>query len=240
MMDCAEYRRAILADPRHPGADMLAHAATCHECSGYTERLLRFESRLDRALRVSVEEAQSTGAGAPARPVRSRAARRRPMPRRWLAIAASVLVAAVVAGSLWLAVPGSSLAADVVSHVAKEPQAWAHADIAVPELKLNQVLGEHMRLKANAGRVSYANSCLFRGYVVPHLVVQTEAGPVTVMVLTHQSVMSSEQFNEQGYRGVIVPVQGHGSLAVLERGPSTDIKAIEAVAARVLGAIDWT
>jgi len=162
MMDCAEYRRSILADPRHPGTDMLAHVATCADCSGYTERLLRFESRLDRALRVSVEEVQGTGVAAPPRPGRSWTARPRRVPRRWLAIAASVLVAAVVAGSLWLAVPRSSLAADVASHVAQEPQAWAHADVPVPELKLNQVLGEHMRLKANAGVVSYANTCLFR------------------------------------------------------------------------------
>ena len=40
---------------------------------------------------------------------------------------------------------------------------------------------------AGAGLVSYANSCVFRGHHVPHLVVQTEAGPVTVMVLVHES-----------------------------------------------------
>jgi hypothetical protein len=39
---------------------------------------------------------------------------------------------------------------------------------------------------------------------------------------------------------VIVPIPGHGSLAVLERGPATDLDAVESVAARVQSAIDWT
>ena len=47
--------------------------------------------------------------------------------------------------------------------------------------------------------------------------MQTESGPVTVMVLVHERVSKPLQFDEQGYRGVIVPVPGHGSLAVLGR-----------------------
>jgi hypothetical protein len=97
-----------------------------------------------------------------------------------------------------------------------------------------------VRLKAVAGLVSYASSCSFRGHTVPHLVVQTELGPVTVMVLTHETIRSAMRFNEQGYRGVIIPVRGHGSLAVLERGPDTDIKAVEGVAARLHSPPDWT
>ena len=77
----------------------------------------------------------------------------------------------------------------------------------------------HVRLAAGAGVVSYASSCAFRGHHVPHLVIQTESGPVTVMVLVHERVQKPVQFDEQGYRGVIVPVAGHGSLAVLTHGP---------------------
>ena len=52
--------------------------------------------------------------------------------------------------------------------------------------------------------------------------------------------VSAERFDEQGYRGVIVPATGHGSLAVLVRGPSADPAFIERVAARVLSSIQWT
>jgi hypothetical protein len=71
-------------------------------------------------------------------------------------------------------------------------------------------------------------------------VVQTAQGPVTVMVLGHESVQTPMRFDSQGYRGVIVPVPGHGSLAVLEKGSETDMKTVRDVATRVLSAITWT
>jgi hypothetical protein len=145
-----------------------------------------------------------------------------------------------VAGTLWVAAPGRSLAADVVTHMAGEPDAWQRTEVPVPTRSLQEVLDEsHLRLGPDAGVVSYASSCTFRGHHVPHLVIQTESGPATVMVLVRERVSKPVQFDEQGYRGVIVPVAGHGSLAVLTRGPSTDIKSVERIAARVLDSIVW-
>jgi hypothetical protein len=232
MMDCTEVRRALLADPRDITAEMAAHRDTCHDCAQFAQQLLRFEGRLERALRVETPDV-------PVRHVRP-AMGRVFEHRGWLAIAASVLVAVVVAGSLWLAVPGPSLAADVVTHMAGEPEAWQTTDVPVPGSDLSTVLDEsHLSLKPDVGVVSYAQSCQFRGHHVPHLVVQTAAGPVTVMVLVHEPVRAATQFDENGYRGVIVPVAGHGSLAVLARGEATDPKMVEEVAARVENSIIW-
>jgi len=243
MMDCAQVRRALLAEPSNDDPGVRLHLATCHECTRYAVQLRRFEGRLDRALRVEVSQRlMEQRVVTPLRAARPRAARPwDPQHRRWLAAAASLLLGTAVAVSLWLAAPGRSLAADVVKHMAEEPYAWARTDIPVPEPRLDKVLiDSHVRFRPSAGLVSYANSCSFRGHKVPHLVVQTDSGPVTVMVLTHEVLRSAMRFNEQGYRGVIVPVPGHGSLAVLERGPETDIKTVEGVAARVQGALDWT
>ena len=238
MMDCGQYRRALLADPHGVSPEMRSHVAGCRDCTEYTERVQRFEDKLDRALRVDiVPGARARGL----RGLRTRLARAPRRRRRWLAAAASLLVACVVAGSLWLVAPGSSLAADVVNHMAEEPDAWARTDVPVPQPQLEAVLGEsHMRLRANAGLVTYASSCLFRGRQVPHLVVQTDVGPVTVMVLAHETSRGQQRFNDQGYQGVIEAVPGHGSLAVLERGSAFDERTIEAVITRVQSAIDWT
>jgi len=243
MMDCAQYRRAILAEPANDDADLRLHLSTCDECTGYTLQLRRFEGRLDRALRVSIQPPlQQSRVVTPMRAAQPRGARAWDPPhRRWLAAAASILLGTVVAVSLWLVAPGRTLAADVVAHMAGEPNAWARTAVPVPEPKLDKVLIEsHVRLKASAGLVTYASSCSFRSQVVPHLVVQTEAGPVTVMVLTHETLRARVRFNEHGYRGVIVPVRGHGSLAVLEQGPNRDAGKVDDIAARVLGALDWT
>jgi Protein of unknown function (DUF3379) len=235
MKDCTAYRRSMLADPSDPDPELLEHRDGCDECARFTDQLLRFESRLSRALRVTLP------AGRPALPLRARTAPRlAAYSKSWLAMAASVLLAVVVAGVLWVAAPGASLAAAVVTHMGGEPEAWRQSDVPVPNSELQTVLQDsHVRLTAGAGLVSYAASCSFRGYHVPHLVIQTESGPVTVMVLVHERVQKPVRFDEQGYRGVIVPVPGHGSLAVLTHG-SADIKTVERIAAQVLDSIVWT
>ena len=243
-----------MADPHDPDAELRAHRESCHDCSVFAERLLRFESRLDRAMRVNLpvgadwvapeDSAVSAAASGTDRvvPFLAKAPPRSAAYRRgWLAMAASVLVAVLVAGVLWVAAPGASIAADVVTHMAGEPDAWLRTDVPVADKELEAVLrNTHLHLAAGSAMVSYASSCEFRGHHVPHLVIQTESGPVTVMVLVHERVSKSVQFDEQGYRGVIVPVSGHGSIAVLTHGPNTDIKTVEGIVARVLDSIVWT
>ncbi len=237
-MNCAQYRRSILADPRDANPELRSHREGCRECLEYANRLLRFEGRLERATRVNIP----AGGAASVVPFRTRGLRGASSSRRgWLAMAASVLILVAVAGGLWLAEPHSSLAADVVAHMAGEPQAWARTDIPVSPQELAQALADaRVKLDPKAGMVSYARSCLFRAHHVPHLVVQTEMGPVTVMVLAHESVSKPERFDEQGYHGVILPVAGHGSLAVLARGQIPDPGMLRQIAARVQHALIWT
>jgi hypothetical protein len=241
----------MLADPRDTDAQLREHRAGCRECTLYSDQLLQFESRLERALRMAVpvqpesathtEASMNAPAPADVVPLRAKSSRSSVYRKGWLAMAASVLLAVVVAAALWVAAPGPSLAADVVTHMQGEPGAWRRTETPVPDSALLDVLRDsHLRLGAGAGMVSYASSCEFRGHHVPHLVMQTESGPVTVMVLVHEQVARPSQFDEQGYRGVIVPVAGHGSLAVLTRGRATDIKTVENIAGRVLDSIAWT
>jgi Protein of unknown function (DUF3379) len=240
MMDCTAYRRSMMADPSDPDVQLREHRDGCHDCAEFTDKLLGFEARLQRAARVTLPAGQP--AAQPAVPLRPKAAARAMGYRKgMLAMAASVLLAVVVAGVLWVAAPGSSLAADVVTHMGGEPEAWLQTDVSVDNAELQGVLrASHVKLATGAGLVSYAASCAFRRHHVPHLVIQTESGPVTVMVLVHESVQKPVRFDEQGYRGVIVPVAGHGSLAVLTHGPATDIKTVELIAAQVLDSITWT
>jgi hypothetical protein len=230
MMDHAQYRSAVLTDPNDPNPELRAHREGCPECSVFTQKLQGFESRLARALRIEVS----------AEVVALSARGRRFIGARYVALAASVLFGAVVVGTIWVAVPSRSLAAAVVAHMAGEPDAWqTEAAVAAPEL--DAVLQDSkLKLMPQAGTVSYASSCPFRGHVVPHLVVQSDSGPVTVMVLVHEANAKPKKFDEQGYRGVIVPVQGHGALAILMKDPHTDAATVEKIAAKVRESIVWT
>ncbi|MEJ0008517.1 MAG: DUF3379 family protein [Steroidobacteraceae bacterium] len=84
--------------------------------------------------------------------------------------------------------------------------------------------------------VTYARSCLFNGHWVPHLVVRTAAGPITVMVLAQERIAARQSFRQNGYSGVLVPSPAGGTLAIIVQGdPDMDDVA------RTLGPhLHWT
>jgi hypothetical protein len=232
MISHEQFRRTMLADPRNETAELAEHRAACADCRAFAERLQKFESRLERAMRIDASRT------AEVLPFKRRAAP--PVRQRWYGLAASVAAAVLVAGVVWLAVPRTSLAADVVAHMAGELDAW-NTRQPVPDADLAAVLSNtKMQLTPQAGGVSYASSCTFRGHHVPHLVVQTPEGPVTVMVLVHEPLKKPQEFAEHGYQGTLVPLPGHGSLAVLARGAEIPARDVDAIAARVRDAIVWT
>jgi hypothetical protein len=64
--------------------------------------------------------------------------------------------------------------------------------------------------------------------------VQTEQGPVTVMILAGQKLKQRQRFSEEGFAGVLLPA-GEGSVAVLAQGGAVP----EATEAAVLSAVRW-
>jgi hypothetical protein len=137
---------------------------------------------------------------------------------RLFAFGVSVAAALVVAFTLWLSRPPESLAAEIVTHVKGEPNSWQQTQPVGAE-KIDAVLHKSgVKLGQGMQPVVYASSCWFRGHFVPHLVVMTKDGPVTVMILLNEKVQTAQQFNEEGYSGLLVPVRT-GSVAVLSRTP---------------------
>jgi len=149
-------------------------------------------------------------------------------------MAASALLALAI-GSLWLGAPSRSLAAAVVDHVVDEPAAYASSNRPVSPENLAVAFGDtQSHMKPDAFVVTYASRCDIRGHGVVHLVVQTGHGPMTVMILTDETVRRSVRFDQQGYRGVLIPLRLKGSVAVLERdGDRAGSDAVSALAASV-------
>ena len=125
--------------------------------------------------------------------------------RRWLALAASIVGGVLVGTVLWVGGPRNSLARDLVEHMSHEPESLVVTERPADETVLGKVLDRgSIRLRPEIGTVSYANTCVFRGRRVPHLVVQTDGGPVTVMVLRNERPAGPESFDKQGFSGRIV------------------------------------
>lgn len=221
-MNCLDVRRALGAEPGRRTPELEAHLAGCPACARHAAELARFEGLLRRALEVPVSAPGAAPARRPRRPV--------------YALAASLAALLALAASVWTLYPREALASALVGHVRHEPESQVRTDVEVPAASLHYVLARAgYALGPGAPRVSYAMSCWFRGWHVPHLVVQTDDGPVTVMVLAHEHVAGPTVVAEGGYRVVIVPA-ARGALAVLAPD-GTDSDHLVALVSRLAAAL---
>ncbi len=231
-MNCLEFRRRCGAEPGRPAAEIEEHVRECSGCAAFAAELRALDGLILEALRIDARDEERKMPAA--REPRPAAMRRRGGPA-WLGVAATFLLGLALAAGIWLSVPRVTLAGEVVAHVLYEPQALAGSAVAVAGDVLRDVLSiANATLRDEAGLVTYATACPFRGHTVPHLVVQAERGPVTVLVLRHEKISSPMPIDEEGFRGTIVP-SGQGSIAILGREPVD----VDLVRSRVLEALKW-
>jgi hypothetical protein len=208
-MNCEEFRFAVGAEPGTTRAEILEHAATCPECARFRADLRAMDEVIHKALAI-----EPSSASRPAAPARGATVWR---------LAASFITAAVLASVVWLAYPRETLAQEIVAHVLHEPGSWTAAQAEHAALE-RVMAGAGVRLRPDALNVTYAMTCPFRGRETPHLVVRTPDGPVTVLLLPHETgVTRPQSFAEQGFAGAILPAP-RGAIAVL--GKNVDVDAI--------------
>jgi uncharacterized protein DUF3379 len=213
-LECKHARLAIGGEPQALSAEVTQHVATCAACAKFRDETLAMEGRLKAALELPLHRFRK-----PPEPVRV-------APRRF-ALAASVVLALFIGAGAWLFRPPSALAAEVVEHVKHEPGSWEGQEPVSPEA-LAAVLAKAGVRYDPRFPVTYASPCPFRGHIVPHLVVQTDRGPLTLMVLAHVKSETQGAFTEGGYRGTLLPA-GEGSIAVVARKGQEfdgDLKAV--------------
>ena len=216
-MNCLEFRRRVGAAPSVSGDEIEAHRRECPACSRYQDELRAMDSLIGRALAVDMARIRSIRA-------------RRP---RWLALAASIVIGLSVGLALWISLPRPSLAREVFDHVAHEPDAMSGTAV-VAQAALAGVLDPYgTRLRPGFGDVTYARRCIFEWRVVPHLVVQTPQGPVTVLLLRHRNVSEPVRLAEQGYAGIVLPAP-RGSIAIVGQQ-----KDLDSIARQIFEAVDW-
>jgi hypothetical protein len=218
-MNCLEFRRRAGAEPSITGAEFDAHRRECPACARYQDELRAMDSLIGRAL--AIDPALAPAGITPRRP-------------RWLALAASIVIGLSVGLALWVSLPRPSLAREVIGHVAHEPDSMNPATPVAPEALAGVLDPEGTKLRPGLGDVTFAMRCVFAGHVVPHFVVRTARGPVTVLLLRHRDVGAPVRLAEQGYVGVVLPAP-RGSIAIVGR----DQQDLDGIAQQVFEAVDW-
>jgi uncharacterized protein DUF3379 len=211
-----EARLLIGASPGEVAAPLAEHLAQCPECTLFQQQMLRMNQDLSKLFAAPLPpRADIRVLALPVKP-RVQPKRASGFPR-FMAVAASFLLSVGLGALFWALRPQPSLAAGVLSHVALESGSWAEV-APVTAAASDQVLaGAGVALDATDATITYARTCLFNGHWVPHLVVRTAAGPVTVMVLRQEHVAAQQSFHQNGYSGVLVPEPG-GTLAMIALG----------------------
>lgn len=224
-MNCHEFQTAIGADPNSTKPEILAHVEECAACARYRQEMQDMDRLIQRALAVPAD----FGSPAP------RAAAVKTKNFAAWRIAASLFAAVMIASSIWVASTRESFAEQIVTHADHEAFALIRTDERVGDQRLREILSRsNLSLRPGTTDVSYASSCPFRGHVVPHLVVQSEQGPVTVLVLANEeSTTAVQTIDENGYEGVILPAP-RGVIAVLGK----DVP-VQEVAEKVSWAIEY-
>ncbi len=213
-------------------AEFLEHQQGCPRCTAYYDEMLVFEDMLNRALAIDVPDARYTEM--PEAPVKERV--RIWGNARWYALAATLVLSVGAASLLMFARSGQMSPEELIAHINHEAVSLVRTSIREDTSNVNKIVAKiGARLDENVGLVSYARTCFFRGYFVPHLVVQGEAGPVTILILPNEEVSAPVRFDEGGFRGTILPT-ARGSIAVI--GESDE--PMEAIENRVAEAVEWS
>ena len=139
-----------------------------------SDETLALDGRLRAALELPLHEFPQ-----------GRAGRR---PARRFALAASVVLAMLLGGGFWLLGPQIALAGEVVEHVRHESGSWDAQRVGAAGRSSPTCCRRPVCNSTRRCPVVYASACPFRGHRVPHLVVQTADGPMTVMLLAHEKV----------------------------------------------------
>jgi anti-sigma factor RsiW len=231
-----EARLLIGAAPTEVGPALAEHLAQCPDCALFQEQMRRMDQDLSRLFAAPLPA--RAAAAVVALPIMARA-KPKPAARSFpglLALAAS-LVASVGLGILfWTLRPQPSLAAGVLGHIALESGSWSAVTPMTAAATDAVLTGAGVSLDSSDTTVTYARTCLFNGHWVPHLVVRTAAGPVTVMVLREEHIPARQTFRQNGYSGILVPSPSGGTLAVIVQGVP-DMNEV----ARALGPhLHWT
>ena len=202
------------------------------------EQYQALDLKIAKALQINVPELTMPelpdvdSAGVTALPVRKRS-----MKPVWFAIAATV----VLATSISVRMSGyfqdyESLAEEVLAHIDHEPGALRVTNVAVGDDRLVRAvpasIGTYDR---GEFLITYAQPCIINGNTVPHLVIQGQHGPVTILLMPEESVLESTPINGENIKGVIRPV-GRGSIAIVG---SRD-EPLELIKKSVVNSVTWT
>lgn len=160
----------------------------------------------------------------------------------WFAMAATVALAAFLGFQVGNNGHGGhgefsgTLEEQVLAHLDGEPNSYRITDVAVPDDQLAEVVPANVAtMNHDAGLITYAMSCSINGKDVPHLVIQGEKGPITILLMPYEKVDGTTELEGENIHGLIIPV-GDGSIAIV----GGKEESLDRVQQNVVDSVSWS
>ena len=163
--------------------------------------------------------------------------KKRNMKPAWFAIAATVVLAtSITLRNSDLFETHGSLASEVLAHLDHEPYAFRNTNVPVSDDRLARAVPASLAVyERGSSLITYAQPCVINGNDVPHLVIQGQHGPVTILLMPHEEVAEETPLDGENVKGVILPV-GKGSIAII----GDREEPLEPIKKNVVNSVTWT
>ncbi len=155
----------------------------------------------------------------------------------WFAVAATVVLAMSISLRMSdMFQSHDSLAEEVLAHLDHEPYALRVTDVPVPDERLARVVPVSTAVfDRDASLITYAQPCIINGKTAPHLVIQGQRGPVTIILMAEERLGKAVPLDGDNVKGVILPV-GNGSIAIIGNRD----EPLELIQKNVVDSVTWT
>lgn len=218
-MNCLEFRRQKLADPRRVPFEAQAHASDCPACAAFAREVDESEQALDRALRVAVPEGLSE---------RIIFESRRPRPAwRAGALAASVVVAVALGFAFWnIQQKGDDYARLAIEHVVMEPASLTemrNRDVDAFRKVVHNLGGS---VKDIPGKIRYIRLCPFHDGLGWHVVFETPEGLATLFLVPGKKPTAVQTASVEGWDATVQPMQ-RGYYAIVTASSSATSRFLQ-------------
>jgi hypothetical protein len=231
-MNCLEFHREKLADPRRLSQPALAHEGECASCAAFARSVDENERALERAFATPVPEGL-------AERVLLRARAGSPFASRRRALAAAGVVVAVPLGFALLrsrgpAQPPDQYARLAIEHVTMEPESLTTVRNADPEAFRTVIESFGGTLKAPVEGIRYVRLCPVEEGMGWHIVFDTSEGLATLILVPDKPLRSTQAAATKGWSALVRPA-GNGYYAIVTASSAATARVDRLMSER----IDW-
>lgn len=226
-MNCLDFHREKLSDPRRLSAAGHAHAKSCAACAAFARSVDDAENELARSLATPVPD------GLADRVLLHAGGARRLTWRAW-GLAAMLLLALALGLVSRHDLTGQEYARLAIEHVAMEPESLTTVRNADPAAFRSVIESFGGTLKAPLASIRYVRLCPVEEGTGWHVVFDTSEGLATLILVPDKPLRSTQTASTKGWSALVRPA-GNGYYAIVTASSAATARVDRLMSER----IDW-